>query len=77
MVIEMYIGAAVAVALIACLSIYTGVHIRKNQETNSNGPGIVAGLIMGTLVGGSSTIAQHSWHITMACQRGGLLWVPE
>ncbi len=68
MVIEMYIGAAVAVALIACLSIYTGVHIRKNQETNSNGPGIVAGLIMGTLVGGSSTIgtAQLAYHYGMS-----------
>lgn len=67
MVIEMYIGAAVAVALIACLSIYTGVHIRKNQETNSNGPGIVAGLIMGTLVGGSSTIgtAQLAYHLSL------------
>lgn len=32
MVIEMYIGAAVAVALIACLSIYTGVHIRKTRK---------------------------------------------
>lgn len=62
------IGAAVAVALIACLSIYTGVHIRKNQETNSNGPGIVAGLIMGTLVGGSSTIgtAQLAYHYGMS-----------
>ena len=51
----LYIGAIAAVALIAGLAVYSGTHLKGGEERD-NGPGIVAGLIMGTLVGGSSTV---------------------
>lgn len=63
----LYIGAIAAVALIAGLAVYSGTHLKGGEERD-NGPGIVAGLIMGTLVGGSSTVgtAQLAYQFGMA-----------
>lgn len=49
------IGFLISVALIASLAIYTGIKGGRGSETK-NGALVVSGIIMGTLVGGSSTI---------------------
>ena len=48
------LGMVIAVGLIAGLAIYSGMHAKKSG--GKNGTGIIMGLIMGTLVGGSSTV---------------------
>ena len=48
------IGLLAAVAGIALLSVWTGT--RKRTKTDANGAAIIAGIIMGTLVGGSATV---------------------
>lgn len=64
----LYIGALLAVALIAGLAIFSGSQLKGGSEENNNNSGVVAGLIMGTLVGGSSTIgtAQLAYHYGMS-----------
>ena len=47
-------GLLAAVAGIALLSVWTGT--RKRTKTDANGAAIIAGIIMGTLVGGSATV---------------------
>ena len=54
--VALYIGAALAVALITGIAVYSGVCLRRSGGERDNSSGIVAGLIMGTLVGGSSTV---------------------
>ncbi len=49
------IGIVTAVVLIAGLAIYTGAKA-VSGEKNDNSSAVVAGVIMGTLVGGSSTV---------------------
>ena len=50
----LYLGLAVTLAGIVGLSIWSGTQVKSGQ--NQNGMGVVAGVIMGTLIGGSSTI---------------------
>ena len=49
----LYIGLAVTLLIIAGLSIWTGTQAKKSTR---NSTPVVAGVIMGTLVGGSSTV---------------------
>lgn len=53
MTVQHIIGISITLAVIVALSIYTGKAVKKNKEANC---WIVAGIIMGTLVGGSSTV---------------------
>ncbi len=53
MTIQHIIGLTVTLLAIVALSIYSGKAVKKSKEANS---WIVAGIIMGTLVGGSSTV---------------------
>jgi SSS family solute:Na+ symporter len=48
------VGLCLTVGLIVALAIYSGAKAKGTE--NNNGAGVVAGVIMGTLVGGSSTI---------------------
>ena len=50
----LYIGLAVTLAVIVGLSIWSGTKVKGGQQQNSLS--VVAGVIMGTLVGGSSSI---------------------
>ena len=50
----LYIGLAVTLAVIVGLSIWSGTKVKNGQQQNSLS--VVAGVIMGTLVGGSSSI---------------------
>ena len=63
--IAVIIGVVATVALILGLSIYSGTRTRGGQ---TNGAAITAGLIMGTLVGGSSTVgtAQLAYNYGMS-----------
>ncbi len=56
------LGLLVSVLGIAALAVYTGT--RPHTYANVNGPGIVTGILIGTLVGGSSTVgtAQLAFH---------------
>ncbi len=60
------IGVLVTVALILGLSIYSGTKIKSAGQ--GNGAAITAGIIMGTLVGGSSTVgtAQLAYNYGMS-----------
>ncbi len=55
-----YIGAVFVLALITGVGIYSGHKVKTSGDFSNGGgragAGIVAGTIMGTLVGGSSTI---------------------
>ena len=51
----MIVGLVVTIALIAGLSIYSGTK-NKAGASSKNGAPIIAGVIIGTLVGGSSTV---------------------
>ncbi|MFP5527197.1 sodium:solute symporter [Peptococcus simiae] len=81
------LGIVVAVVLIAGLAIHTGAKT-INDETNDNNAAVIAGVIMGTLVGGSSTVGTaqlaydygfSAWWFTLgggiACFILGLLYV--
>ena len=63
----MIVGLVVTIALIAGLSIYSGTK-NKAGASSKNGAPIIAGVIIGTLVGGSSTVgtAQLAYNYGMA-----------
>ena len=50
----LYLGLGVTLVTIVALSIWSGTQVKKDQR--QNGLGVVAGVIMGTLIGGSSTV---------------------
>ena len=50
------IGFAAALVVIIGMAVFSGFGRKKKSGERSNGTGIVAGVIMGTLVGGSSTV---------------------
>jgi len=50
----LYLGLAVTLVGIVGLSVWSGTKVKSGQSRN--GLGVVAGVIMGTLIGGSSTI---------------------
>ena len=50
----LYLGLAVTLTAIVGLSVWSGTQVKSGQRQNRLG--VVAGVIMGTLVGGSSTI---------------------
>ena len=50
----LYLGLAVTLTAIVALSVWSGTQVKSGQR--QNGLGVVAGVIMGTLVGGSSSI---------------------
>lgn len=56
------LGVAIAVGLIAGFAIFSGM--RGKKSSGKSGAGVIMGLIMGTLVGGSSTVgtAQLAYH---------------
>ena len=62
----LYLGLAVTLAVIVGLSIWSGTQVKSGQR--QNGLGVVAGVIMGTLVGGSSTVgtAQLAYNYGMS-----------
>ena len=62
-----YVGLGIAVALIAGLAIFSGARPQSKKEGGISSP-VVAGLIMGTLVGGSSTVgtAQLAYNYGMS-----------
>ena len=64
--IQIYIGVGISVLLIAGLAIYSGASGKKGQSTY--GSPITAGVILGTLVGGASTIgtAQLAYNFGMS-----------
>jgi len=55
-----YIGAVLVIALITVVGIYSGRHVKSESDFSTGGKkagvGIVVGSIIGTLVGGASTI---------------------
>lgn len=61
----LYVGLAATLLIIVSLSIWSGTRVKKSQQ---NGMGVVAGVITGTLVGGSSTIgtAQLAYQFGMS-----------
>ena len=61
----LYIGLAVTLLVIAGLSVWTGTQAKKSTR---NPASVVAGVIMGTLVGGSSTVgtAQLAYQFGMS-----------
>ena len=66
-------GLVIAVALTMFLAIYTGIKgIGAHKNKGGNGSPIVAGAIMGTLVGGSSTIGTaqlaYNWGFSAWCR---------
>lgn len=62
-----WVGLTATLVLIVGMSIWSGVRTKKSGEAK-NGVPVVAGIIMGTLVGGSSTIgtAQLAFHFGMS-----------
>lgn len=67
MEISLYIGLAVTLLLIVGFSIWSGTQVKKSQR---NSMAVVAGVITGTLVGGSSTIGTAQ----LAYQYGMSAW---
>ena len=65
--VGMIIGLVVTIVVIAGLSIFSGTRA-KGGESAKNGSAIVAGVIIGTLVGGSSTVgtAQLAYNYGMS-----------
>ncbi len=53
--VSVYIGLIIAIGLIVGLAIFTGAQKKSGKKEGISAP-VVAGLIMGTLVGGSSTV---------------------
>ena len=66
MTISVWIGVLATVVLILGLSVYSGTKMKAGAQ--KNGAAITAGLIMGTLVGGSSTVgtAQLAYNYGMS-----------
>lgn len=60
------VGMVIAIGLIAGLAIYSGMSVKKGD--GKTGSGVIMGLIMGTLVGGSSTVgtAQLAYNYGMS-----------
>ena len=52
----LYVGLIIAIALIVGLAIFTGAKKSTGKKSEGISAAVVAGLIMGTLVGGSSTV---------------------
>lgn len=65
MELSLYLGLAATLLVIVSLSVWSGTRAKKDQR---NGMGVVAGVITGTLVGGSSTIgtAQLAYQFGMS-----------
>ena len=65
MELSLYIGLFATLLVIVFLSVWSGSRVKKDQR---NGMGVVAGVITGTLVGGSSTIgtAQLAYQFGMS-----------
>ncbi len=61
------VGMAIAIALIAGLAIYSGMRV-KGGGSEKNGSAIIAGVIMGTIIGGSSTVgtAQLAYNYSLS-----------
>ena len=66
--IPQLIGLLIGILGIAGLALYSGTRPRTRGGANVNGSPIIAGIIMGTLVGGSSTVgtAQLAYHYGLA-----------
>lgn len=64
--ISVLIGVVITTALILALSIYSGTRIKDSGS--GNGTAVTAGIVMGTLVGGSSTVgtAQLAYNYGMS-----------
>ena len=75
------IGIILTLLLITLVGIYSGRKVKTSSDFSVGGKkagsGIVAGTIMGTLVGGSSTIGTAQLAFCMDFQPGGLLWEQE
>lgn len=82
-------GLLITVILTMSLAIYTGLRGNRTQKQDGNGSMVIAGAIMGTLVGGSSTIGTaqlaynwgfSAWWFTLgggiACLILALLYTP-
>ncbi len=67
MSISVFVGVLVTVVLILGLSVYSGTRMKKGGS-QLNGTALTAGIIMGTLVGGSSTVgtAQLAYNYGMS-----------
>lgn len=67
MSISVLVGVLVTVVLILGLSVYSGTRVKKGGS-QLNGAAVTAGIIMGTLVGGSSTVgtAQLAYNYGMS-----------
>ncbi len=63
----MIVGLVLTIGVIAGLSIYSGTKAKDNESAKNSAP-IIAGVIIGTLVGGSSTVgtAQLAYNYGMA-----------
>ncbi|MBQ4369926.1 MAG: hypothetical protein II784_02880 [Oscillospiraceae bacterium] len=73
------VGLAVAILAVSCLAVFTGLKKKKGGKINF---GIAAGLIMGTLVGGTSTVGtaqlafnygMTAWWFTLGAGLGCLI----
>ena len=76
----MIVGLVISIAAIVGLAIFTGM--KKKQGGGKIGFGVVAGLILGTLVGGSSTVGtaqlafnygMSAWWFTLGAGLGCLI----
>ena len=66
--VMVYVGLIIAIALIVGLAISTGMQKSSSKKAEGIGAPVVAGLIIGTLVGGSSTVgtAQLAYNYGMS-----------
>ena len=66
--VMVYVGLIIAIALIVGLAIFTGMQKSSGKKAEGIGAPVVAGLIIGTLVGGSSTVgtAQLAYNYGMS-----------
>ena len=64
---QLILGLVATLIVIVALSIWSGTRSKGGKESR-NGMPVVAGIIMGTLVGGSSTVgtAQLAYHFGMS-----------
>ena len=73
-------GILATLALVSAVGLYAGSKVKSAADFSTGGRSvsapIVAGTIMGTLVGGASTIGTASWHFNTALPPGGLPWGP-
>ena len=73
------VGLVIAIVAVTCLAVFTGLKKKKGGKINF---GIAAGLIMGTLVGGTSTVGtaqlafnygMTAWWFTLGAGLGCLI----